>query len=804
MMVNTSSSEREANHKLWREQYGEPSMRRFVALESAMLESAAELQRVMGPQASLTAYSRLRTQQWLSSMGSASLDPDKLFIKSRYRYRLGGREVIHDERRSLTEYAIGGQQDKDRISLTFEGQTSSNVSYFTLENWLSSVDMRSEYALSLIDNPVPAVYEAAHEHWVRQVEFTLFCNLTEHRLERFCEEWVQRLLQGDPSLMVRGIVLPGTASPLKNMFVIHQRREPQGRCVVFAPGAPSGKAWNVFENMADVTAHIGTWGLRHPEYIYPQVGSRYQLTMRQFFRDLAKNYNLWNRHPIQLVEYSDTIAGQPLSGFVLEMIRWDRFESIELAPPNYRNANYDQRQYYASLNTQLKALYTVEGREAALISYEKFTYDLIKQRIEGVLKERGEQVQVDPDLIMIEFGPAQRASLTSVITQEKAFYAAEHERDPTNSYPRYQLAAGHPPLKTLDIRDLAGWSRTLRPGEQYIEMLRTVHLNPQSPTHVFHRDVHIERQFAEMNRGALSAYFQGQIDRAQYDDFKQAIAALRTPDRYGGPVMGDYPVNQDSVYQFHLGRRRPVEGVYVFRFARGGEVRDYLYTPQAPDGVWLRPLDNFAGSVRFRGLRQYYLDRLHYVDRPHGVEYFDQIEATTSHVKAPDLEVNSRVRDFSKCYAQMILRVIDDVDRQTTSLAEIITKLTYDSVILAAQVVSLVIPPVGLAVSAVQITRNILDGAQAYHYRDQAKALDHFKAALVDLATLGYGKYKELGPKAVTSTQKTLIDLAGDVKTLASLVSAATGQKVPHEVLLDIVRDLSASHGQAYSKTLVR
>jgi hypothetical protein len=298
----------------------------------------------------------------------------------------------------------------------------------------------------------------------------------------------------------------------------------------------------------------------------------------------------------------------------------------------------------------------------------------------------------------------------------------------------------------------------------------------------------------------LSSYFQGRISREVFHDFKQAIASLRTPDINGAPVMGDFPVNENSVYQFHLGRRRPVEGVYVFRFMKGREVKDYLYTPQAPDGIWFRPLENFDSSVRINDLRQYYIDRVHYQNRTFASEYFDALLASKSTVKAPDLEVGSRVRNFSGSYEQMIRRVSNDVDAVTTSRAEIIAKLTYDTVMLAAQVLSLVIPPVGLAVSAVQITKNVIEGIEAYHYRDRAKAVDRVKTALIDLATLGYGKYKELGKPAVSSLQKTLIDLAGDAKTLADLVSKAAGLKVPHEVLLEIVQDTlkTESHSKAW------
>ena len=237
---------------------------------------------------------------------------------------------------------------------------------------------------------------------------------------------------------------------------------------------------------------------------------------------------------------------------------------------------------------------------------------------------------------------------------------------------------------------------------------------------------------------------------------------------------------------------------------KGVTNEDWLYTPQAPDGLWLRPFRNFDSSVRIRGLRDYYSARVHFTDRLAVSNYFDGLEASTRSLPPPQLEHNSRVRNFTRAYDDAVWRVIRDVDAQTTSLAEIITGLTYNAVIQAAQVISLVIPPLGLAVAAIQITKNILEGAQAYHDGDKNKAITHFKGALIDLALLGYGKYKELGKGAITSAQKTLIELAGDAKTVADLVSKATGQNVPHEVLQQIVKDVLADSEMRDSKTIVR
>ncbi|KJZ41086.1 MULTISPECIES: dermonecrotic toxin domain-containing protein [Pseudomonas] len=803
-LINNLISQRDARLKMWQESYRDEYVQRFLVLEAALIESEKQLNELMGPRVSLKAYANQRVRAWLDSATGVSQDPDSIVVTTSHAFTVGGREIIQKDRRTLTELAIFGAHEKKFHEMSFEGGNTTGLMPLRLESWFASVDMRSEYCLMMIQGMPAEINQAMQERLARQIEFTLFCASVEINLHRRHQEWVTRYLQGDPSLFVRGVVLPGSGAPMKEMFVISERAHPDGPSLLYALDTPDGQVWYPFNSLVEMGAKVRKWAEKSSGFIDVHVGSRYRETAQQFFRDLVQNKRHWTDDAVRLVELDAPKAGQPLVGVVSEYIRWEAFEVAELAPQNYRNVERSQRERFARLNTELKALYTIEARDHALISYNKFTYDLIKHTAEQALRRRGENVIIDPDLIMIEFSPTEKASLTSIIVAEKAFYAHESENPLPDRYPRFTLNSAHPPVKTLNILELASWSRSLRPGEKYIDMLKLVYLSPADKSYAFRRGVHYQRQIAEMQRAILSEYFQGRMNYEVRSHLLNIVHSLTFANPQIPNPIGDYPVMQDSVYQLHLGRRRPVEGVYVFRRMSGGKNEDWLYTPQAPDGLWFRPLRNFDASVRFNGLREYYTRRVHYTDQRAVSNYFDELEASTRSVNPPELQVGSRVRDFSRSYDQMILRVISDVDAQTTSLAEIITGLTYNAVILAAQIVSLVIPPLGLVVSAIQITKNILDGAQAYHDGDDRKAIGHFKDALIDLATLGYGKYKELGRQAITTTQKTLIDFAKDAKKLADLVSEATGQKVPHEIFLEIVQDVLSERGEEASQTLVR
>ena len=119
---------------------------------------------------------------------------------------------------------------------------------------------------------------------------------------------------------------------------------------------------------------------------------------------------------------------------------------------------------------------------------------------------------------------------------------------------------------------------------------------------------------------------------------------------------------------------------------------------------------------------------------------------------------------------------------------------------LAATVISIVIPPVGLAVTAIEVAKNIYDGIKAQHYGDDKAAFTHFRDALIGL--VGLAKVGE-GVKSVTKAQKTLIQLVGDANTVVGLMSTALDQKLGHERLLEIFQQVLDEPDVSTSKTTV-
>jgi hypothetical protein len=109
-------------------------------------------------------------------------------------------------------------------------------------------------------------------------------------------------------------------------------------------------------------------------------------------------------------------------------------------------------------------LSTVDERDNGFPTFEQFTYDAVKAQIEDILRQRGSNVSVNPDHIIVQTEDF-RKSVTDVLLEELAFEAV-HPAYETKFSPKYYLVNGHPGVEKLDIRDLSSLSKTFRPRRQ--------------------------------------------------------------------------------------------------------------------------------------------------------------------------------------------------------------------------------------------------------------------------------------------------------------------------------------------------
>jgi hypothetical protein len=313
-------------------------------------------------------------------------------------------------------------------------------------------------------------------------------------------------------------------------------------------------------------------------------------------------------------------------------------------------------------------------------------------------------------------------------------------------------------------------------------MLRSKHLDRNHPEGAFKRAVHLELQRRQMKVGVMQERFNGRLTAEQYRQLMTVIEDLEKIDTRTMNPMGEHPgdVRFSAMFKLYL-KGKLVVGVFVFRLVMADRIEEFLYTPDAPDGRLIRPHSEFVSAVKKLKFGNYFYNRVRFKDQRVVHTYITDMEEADNFNDAPVLALNSRVRDLGSSYDDLIYRTIFDVDEKTKSLDEIIFKLVFDAVQAAATVVSVVIPPVGIALSVVLFTKSVLEGAEAYNDGDRATAAMHFLDALIELGSLGKATYNKTQP---TKLVKDFIGLAGDMYSVQKFYSQATGhQSLPSRAL---------------------
>lgn len=755
----------------------------YSDLERVIEKDEIALRGMLGEVASLRDFSSAKIKSWAQSAFGTLIEPSQIVANIHHEFKLGRRMVIQKDSYVLTDFVLYGLHDQGhRSKIELKGsQLPAGLNQANLERWLGNQDVRSAYHQELRKRySDPKVRSVLVEIAGRRTALTLLGAVLQHHISDHAKEFVERAHQGDQSIALSRWGMTGARHPLKDIVMYRRRGDLQGNCVIYAPNSPGGKTWYEYSSQKVFENELASWtsSEKGRDYIMRKSRPEDRAFVTEYLARIVKKPTEWRG--ISVLELAGGI-GLALANIVASNIDFVYAEEEVTTTSGYRNSEFSQKQYFSRLTTELKALHSIGCNEAKLISYEKFAYNLIKSRVESVLTQAGNHGSVDPDRIMIELESGGDITLSQLIIKEQALDFGGRNF----VYPRFSLKTA-PAVQGLDIRQVISWSKTLRPGEKYIDMLKETYLNESNSSYALRVEHHRSIQLHEMHKAALSELFQGRLSKASYLKMVSAIEKLKVDENNTNRPAFDYPDSppREGVYHFHL-EDRLVEGVYVFRSLESGRVTDLLYTPNSPDGKWLRPLEEFVASVKHQGLGQYFYDRVMYKDQRVIGTYINNLEVSNSAQATPKLRLNSRVTDFSKSYAAKIERVISDVDEKTKSLGEIISGLVYESVILAASVISIVLPPVGMAVTAVQVAKGVLDGRDAYNDGDRAAAFTFFRDALIELATAGVGALP-----GSAGTKATIFSLIGDVNTLSGLFTSATGQKLGPARLLELMSEM--------------
>lgn len=785
-IMNTDFSISDDSRLQWLTRASVADQLHYGELEQQSIASQIELDKQLGIFASVRVYARYLANQALELEFGSALDPDSITTSSRYVFQQAGRTFIQEDKRTLTDLLLHGlHEEGQRANITLRGEgLPSGLNQQWLEESLNH-DVRAAYGAEFRSVYQRSDVLAAMNDVTRdQLLLSAFAAKLQGHLNDTNLQRVLRAIAGDSSLTIAPLQLREDTRALKDIVAIGSRDDSLEDWLLYAPGSPDGQDWYELPTFRRLSLDISRWTATQSgqDYLTWQSHALDRETISGYLKQIPQLPYLWGGVTLAPSPYK---GEEVLNAIVYNERAWRVSQEESQTPYGYRTASNEQRQRFARINCELKSLQTVEVRQGGFVSFERFCHQLIKQRVEEVLLQRGERVVINPDRINVEISQEQKMTLTQLIVGEVHFYASG-EGQPL--YPRFTLAADHPPINKLDIRDIASWSNTLRPGEKYIDMLRSVHLNRSHPEGAFKRQLYMAILQHQMEVAIMQGAFTGRLPEEHFAELIKVVEQFDPLQPQPTSPVGESPedVRSSALFNLHL-RGRLVVGVFVFRLVVAGQVEEYLFTPDAPDGRELRPFKEFVSAVKKGTLGDYFYDRVFAKYQPQVGTYLTDLEQLSNFIEAPSLERNSRVTDLNDSYNDVVYKIISDVDEKTESLNEIIWGLVYNAVVTAASVISIVYAPVGIALSAALLTQNLVQGAEAYTEGDRAKALSHFKKALFELASLGKAG---LGKSGASQLQKNLIGLLGDALEVEKLFAAATGQPRLHERALEVIQEI--------------
>ncbi|MGF6515614.1 hypothetical protein ABH912_003080 [Pseudomonas sp. BT76 TE3572] len=776
----------------WLKESYETNQEIYASLEQVLLESEVKLHEATKVASTFKNYVHGIVEDFISSGTDERIDPDTIFVSVRHTVKLAdGKKVEHSERKTLTQAFMYGTHDQEGqyVVVLEEFYNNPRLSPSNIVRAIQSLNLRVAYNMARQRvYSQDHVVESMRERLGRKTALTMFGAILQKHVTSVAQDIVQRYNFGDPSVETTGIALRARTKPMKDLMVYRRKSADVNKSthVLYAPGFPTGQEWFQFPDLKSLQHQMGRWAFDKEGQTYLREkgysSEREELEKIYHVEEPSLMLQEWWWSSIQLTQW---IEDSPLKGSVQNIISWEAGE-VEVATPRwYRDSNVADQLLLNRLNTDFKAIYQISKDNLDIEPFHKFARNLVMKTLNEYLSRSGSHPEIDPDEVWVKFHADSKISLTNLFIQWQLWRSdiSIFEKIFFNSYPfgerildlkeHLRKASfwtfSNQPIAALNakvINDVID----LMPGEKYIEYLRDKFL--RAPDVDLKVSLYRKLKQNEMFRSALTQKMKGQMSQEQFNWLKGLIDGFDRDIPHGGyNTAGGNP--GIGVYEFTLEGRK-LEGAYVFGRRVNGREEFIIYVPGMSYGGDFFPVEELVarlnGAYNYKSILK--LARL----KDQGVIQ-NKIDSYSSWkspplLSAPVLKNSYQVKSFKGEYQSMINRFIADVDYQTTSPAEAIWQEAKILIDLALDVVSMLIPPVGVVVSVLRITHSVVLGIIASSEGDDKAANAYFASAWRAAIILYIGKVASVGAPV------NAVGLLSSIKDIADLVSTVTGVPV--------------------------
>jgi hypothetical protein len=739
----------------------------FAALERALLRSQVALHEAMGGLSSFQDYVRRVVEEHISQGDANRVDPDTVWVSVKHSVRMGTRNIEHVQRKTLTQLFMYGVHDiAGRYTIQFEEfHNNPRLSAFNIEKAIRQFDLRLKYASERSYRlSHPQVRDALREVLSQQIALSNFAALLQKHISPQAQDIAQRYLFGDPDVEAYSVAFRSHYRPFKDMMVYRARGAMAdfSMHVLYAPGAPTGQQWYEFSDLTAFKRQFIAWGFEQRDRDF-LIGQAFSTDRERFVKDYlsyvdsALVFQPWWWGGVTLVKWA-TEDG-PLMGAIHNIVGWEIAEEQVVTPGWYRKAAVQDRELFTRLNTDFKAIYQVSNEPLHIETLAAFSRKLVMKALNDYLRRSGPHPEIDPDRVSVKLRGHDYMTLTDVFIQWQIWRA-----DGTVWFGSMDNSS----LGRLNEATVTALINLL-PGVKYEQYLRQDFL--ATPSYDLKAKLYCKTVQNEMLRAALTQKMQGSLSGEHFNWLKGLIEDLDHDRTHNTLPFQTLVAPGEGVYTLALEGRR-LEGAYTFGRNVAGRLEYLIYIPKAPDGLAFRPIESLTQGLKEGALGNHVVGLVRLEDRGVVQRYVDNCRNASGALPTPRLRDSYPVSHFKFEYHSMVLRLIYDVDYQTSTRAEIFWRNVMIGAELVVDVISLFIPPVALVASVLRITRSIVQGVIAYSLGDE----DAGKAYLASAWRSTILVY--VGIVAGVGTSTSAVGLLSRIKDISEIVSTATGVPV--------------------------
>ena len=535
-----------------------------------------------------------------------------------------------------------------------------------------------------------------------------------------------------------------TGIRFKDVIVFVERTGSDEHWVLYAPGAAGGQDFYEYGAWRQLVLGIGQWLATDAgrTYVHEQLAGPGEHAHGDFLHHVALKPSLWTIDSCEFVPCTGETFQRKLADLVERKASLVVQAADSLAPGTHALEVYANPSVVAFVEARVEALDAEFCRlTPQLLPFSDYVHQHTSQALNEFLRSQGYAREIDPDTLYLGLGLpfadtpdfSEHSSLHSFTSL--MMYGAEDivsYRPDIHLYSSTGLDVTQLPVNIIHFLDRQVREADL--GARYITALKREFLLHDNPLYSRRQALLAKRIQYQMIRGALKAFLRGHLDEQQYTWLRQTIAAFGS----GHTV----PNSNSRVCAFKIAGQ-VIEGVYIVRDFDTEDSRfNLLYLPDSPDGVFFRPLSDYARILESSAMQSYCYARVAYSGQPLVGTFLDELARGKKH--DPDFirihyDIYDAISSARGLYADMLVRLIRDVDAQTESTAEKRLSLAWTIIRWTGTILLLPFPVASLGWGVLTSSVTLVQAADAYLSGDRATALPLLVFGVLGLVSAGDG-----------------------------------------------------------------